>query len=107
MLVLVLAPWPSRRYEFFITELLVAKKLGPAAALPCPKPKVGFLIDPPYDLEDSPNPVRRKNCIVCIAIKSTRIAGQRMPKLCRAILAGGCAMRSYQSAKSFPPIHVA
>jgi hypothetical protein len=49
---------------------LIAVKLGPAAALPCPYPWV-----PPYDAANSPILVQKKNLIVSILPSKTLIAG--------------------------------
>jgi hypothetical protein len=59
------------------------------APLPCPSPELGAVIVPPYLLGDTPKPVFKMYCIVCIMVRSSWIADLGIPQLWRAILMGG------------------
>jgi hypothetical protein len=63
-------------------------KAGGEAPLPWPKLEIGLSAEQPYLSVDSPKPIFRTYCKVCIVDRSTQIANVRIPQLWSAILVG-------------------
>ncbi len=76
----IFAPCPIRLYAFTMSKLR-AMNPGGDAPLPCSSPEFGEVIVPPYVSVDSPNPVFRTYCIVCIDVRRTLMADAGIPQL--------------------------